>query len=293
LKSVAPDLKHILLEKIMIKAGVIGLGQIGGGIAQCLARSASLAGAYDVRPEASAGLEGVGPCATSPMQLARQSDAVIIAVVNAQQVHDVLSGPQGVLAGAGPGFMIIIQSTLSMADLSAITSLVGDRATVIDCGVTGGDKAAANKGLVSLVGAQPEVFERIYPLLDQCSGRVLHMGGPGAGMAAKIARNTLVYNIWRAAYEATCLARAAGVDIGKLAEAVDFSAAGVGSPMLWMNRAAPADVDEQELGIRRHVAGLLDKDLSAALELAADLDVQLPMATLSLQSARKLVQLEN
>lgn len=277
----------------MIKAGVIGLGQIGGGIAQCLARSGSLAAVYDIRPQACEGLEGVGPCVATPLELARQCDAIIVAVVNAQQVSAVLEGPQGVLAGASSGLTIIIQSTLSMADLAAVTTLVGDRATVVDCGVTGGDKAAANKGLVALVGADPQVFERIEPLLEQCSGSVLHMGGPGAGMAAKIARNSLVYSIWRAAYEATCLARAAGVDISKLAAAVDSSAAGVGSPMLWMNRAAPAQADAQELGIRQHVAGLLDKDLSAALELAAELDLQLPMVALSLQSARKLVQLES
>ncbi len=277
----------------MIKAGVIGLGQIGGGVAQCLARAGRLAGTYDVRPDAWVGLEGVTQCVESPAQLARQCSAVIIAVVTAQQVRDVLSGPDGVLAGAGAGFTVVIQSTLSMADLAQITELVGSKATVVDCGVTGGNQAAANKGLVALVGARPEVFEHIRPVLEDCSGSVLHMGGAGAGMAAKIARNTLVYSIWRAAYEASSLARAAGVDIKKLAEAIDTSAAGVGSPMLWMNRASPAEADEQDLQMRQHVAGLLDKDLSAALELAAELDVDLPMVSLSLQSARQLVHLEN
>src|ERR1700712_2555362 len=276
----------------MIKTGVIGLGQIGGGVAQCLARTGRLAGAYDIRPDASTGLDGVPACVETPAQLARQCGAVIIAVVTAQQVIEVLDGSEGVLAGAGPEFLIIIQSTLSLNDLYTITELVGDRATVVDCGVTGGNQAAANKGLVALVGASPEVFERARSVLEDCSGTVLHMGGPGAGMAAKIARNTLVYSVWRAAYEASTLARAAGVDIAKLAQAVDSSAAGVGSPMLWMNRVLPGSADEQDLRLREHVAVLLGKDLSAALELAKELDVNLPMVSLSLKTARQLVHLE-
>ena len=276
----------------MMKAGVIGLGQIGGGVAQCLVRAGRLAAVYDVRPDAHQGLPGVPAPVASPAELARQCDVAIIAVVTAEQVRSVLSGPKGLLAGAGENFSIIIQSTLSLTDLQDITALVGGRAAVVDCGVTGGDKAAASKALVALVGATPEVFERVRPVLDDCSGSVLHMGGPGAGMAAKIARNTLVYSVWRAAYEAASLARAAGVDVAKLAQAVDSSAAGVGSPLLWMNRAAPAEAAEQDLQLRQHVAGLLDKDLSAALELAATLGVELPMVALSRESARQLVHLE-
>jgi 3-hydroxyisobutyrate dehydrogenase-like beta-hydroxyacid dehydrogenase len=76
----------------MAKVGVIGLGTIGSGVAICLARAGMLAAVYDVRVNAADGLEGVPPLAGLPAEVARVCDTIVIAVVNAAQVIDVLSG---------------------------------------------------------------------------------------------------------------------------------------------------------------------------------------------------------
>src|SRR3546814_3199138 len=68
-----------------------------------------------------------------------------------------------------------------------------------------------------LVGAEPEVFDRIKEVFDDFTQAALLMGGPGAGMAAKIVRNMMYYATWFAASEAKRLAESAGVDIGKMA----------------------------------------------------------------------------
>ncbi len=65
----------------MVKAGVIGLGVIGGGVALCLARAGLLGAVYDVRSEAANGLDAVPPNSDSPRDVARQCDVVLIAVV--------------------------------------------------------------------------------------------------------------------------------------------------------------------------------------------------------------------
>lgn len=276
----------------MLKTGVIGLGQIGGGVAVCLARAGLLAAVYDVRPEAAEGLEGVPGCAASPAEVARQCDVVVVAVVDADQVRGVLKGDNGLLAGARPGMTVVLQSTVSLPDLEDIRALVeGGQGVLVDCGVTGGTRAA-DKGLVSLVGADQETFERIEPVLEAFSAAVVHMGGAGAGMAAKIARNVIVYSVWRAGHEGALLAEAAGVDVRKLAEAIDISAEAVGGPTTWMTRPAEPGDDEGEKALRHHVLGLLTKDLGAALSLAEDLGVDLPTARLSRESAKEMLKIE-
>ena len=137
----------------MQKAGVIGLGQIGGGVAICLARAEVLEAVYDVRPDASAKLPGVPAVAASPAEVAQRCDIVLIAVVDAKQVRDVLTGTDGVLSQARPGLTVVLLATVSLKDLTKLRKLT-DAAGVglVDCGVTGGP-AAANNGLVCLVGA--------------------------------------------------------------------------------------------------------------------------------------------
>jgi len=276
----------------MLTTGVIGLGMIGGGVATCLARENSLTAVFDVRADAADNLPGVPACTKSVGDLARQCNVVIIAVVSADQVRDLFSGADGLLANAQPETVVILQSTLSLPDLKEISTMANKAGvTVVDCGVTGG-QAAADNGLVSLVGAEDTVFERIKPVLDGYSKTVAHMGGPGAGMAAKIARNVIVYNVWRAGYEGAQLAQAAGVDVRKLAKAIDSSAEGVGGPTTWMNRDSEPDTDPQEKGLREHVLTMLDKDLSAALELAGAVGVDLPMAELARASAKTMLRME-
>lgn len=272
------------------RSGVIGLGQIGGGVATCLVRAGLLEAVYDVRPDAAARLGGMPFMAASPAELASQCDVILIAVISAQQVHDVLSGPSGILSAARPGLNIVLLSTISVRDLAAIRQ-VTDAAGVglIDCGVTGGPGAAANNGLICFVGAADEHLAEVLPTLEGFALQVAHMGGPGAGMAAKIARNVIVYASWRAGYEGAQLASAAGIDVVQFARAIEASS--VGGPTTWLTRPDPAvDGDEREL--REATLGLLRKDLGAALELGDALDVDMPMAVLSRQSARDIMGLD-
>lgn len=275
-----------------MKAGVIGLGAIGGGVAICLARSGQLAAVYDVRPDAAAKLDGVPAVCATPAQVARDSDVVLIAVVDAKQTLSVLNGPDGILSQARPGLSIVLLSTVSLGDLAMLRGLIeGAGADLIDCGVTGGP-AAAHNGLVCLAGGTEEGMARVQPILDGFAKGVYHMGGPGAGMAAKIARNTIVYNVWQAGIEATRLAKASGVDIVKLAEAIDSSAENVAGPTMWMRRPDPAS-DEAELRLRQNVMILMSKDLAAAIDLGETLGIDLPTTRVTQGLGRTMLALDD
>ena len=271
-------------ENISIKrGGVIGLGKIGGGVAVCLARAGRLASVYDVRLNAADELEGLPKCVNSPADVARSCDVVLIAVMNAAQIRQVLVGPEGVFAGAHRHTTVVVLSTVAMDDWRELMEMAAKaKIRLLDCGVTSGP-ASAQGGLICLVGGTNEDLANVAPVLNSFSRRVLHMGPPGAGMAAKIARNIIVYATWRAGYESEQLALAAGVDISKLAEAIDLSAEDVEGATMWMKRPS-ADSGPDAKALRERVLEFLEKDLDAACKLASDLNVAIPVANITLRT---------
>src|SRR3984957_7807261 len=221
----------------MSTAGVIGLGAIGGGVAVCLARSGHLRAVYDIRKDASEKLTGVPAVAASPAAVARQCEVVLIAVLDAKQARDVLTGPEGILSQAQPGLNVVLLSTVSLEDLEEIRALT-DAAGVglVDSGVTGGINAARN-GLVCLVGADDQTFLQVKPVLEGFAKAVVHMGGPGAGMAAKIARNVIVYGTLRAGYGGVLLAKAARLTLQRMPPSGNCArACACSSIRTWMRR---------------------------------------------------------
>lgn len=273
----------------MTKAGVIGLGAIGSGVAICLARADKLGPVYDVRPNACEGLPGVPSMSASPAKVARQTNVVIIAVVNADQVLDVLQGPNGVLSAARPDLTIVLVSTVAIEALRNIRAIVNAAGvSLVDCGVTGGSQAR-NNGLVCLVGADPELFEKVRPTLEGFAKSIYLMGGPNAGMAGKIARNTVVFGAARAGYEGAALARAAGVDLKQLMDVMRDSAEGVGGPMLFMGMPDSSQSAEDAAKRKEFLRALMVKDLDAALDLGKALGVELPLIQLTKDTDRQVV----
>jgi 3-hydroxyisobutyrate dehydrogenase len=278
----------------MNTGGVIGLGGIGGGVAQCLQRSGQLAAVYDVRPEAAEKIPGGPAVSASPRALAAASDCVLIAVLNGAQTVAVLSGPDGVLAANKPGQMVILLSTISMSDLATAQTLCADAGvTLLDCGVTNGPKSGEN-GLICLAGGSDADLALAKPIFDGFAGSVIHMGGPGAGMAAKIARNTTYFGCMRAGYEGAVIARNYGVDINQLRLALSGdpdSGGGLEGALAMMVRPEPAG-NEQETGVRHYFMSLMVKDLEVAIEEAAKFGARLPLVELMRDNALSTSGLE-
>jgi 3-hydroxyisobutyrate dehydrogenase-like beta-hydroxyacid dehydrogenase len=266
--------------------GVIGLGDIGRGLADNLLGAGVALSVYDVRPEATDAFRPEAHVAQSPGDLARHSEVVMVAVVNDAQVRSVLQGADGVFAQAAPGTAVVIVSTIAT---STVTQLHAEGSahgvTIVDCGVSGGPAAAASGELVCMVGGTAEDVERVRPVLDVISCRVLHMGPHGAGLSAKLARNIVQYGSWLAAFEAQELAEAAGIDLLKLGQAIKESDQRIGGASTLMFRTTarpwPADADAGLVGAMRAASLLAHKDLAAARALGQELGVPLPLATLT------------
>ncbi|MGO4760840.1 NAD(P)-binding domain-containing protein, partial [Streptomyces sp. 2MCAF27] len=90
-------------ETDRLRAGVVGLGMIGGGVAVSLARRGRVPAVCDIRPDAATRLAGVPEVLGSPAEVARDSDVVMVAVVDAEQAREVIGGEKGLLSAAHPG----------------------------------------------------------------------------------------------------------------------------------------------------------------------------------------------
>ena len=278
----------------MKTGGVIGLGGIGGGVAQCLQRSGQLAAIYDVRAEAAAKVPGAPPMSATPRDLAAASDCVLIAVLNGAQTIAVLSGPDGVLAAKKAGQTVILLSTIAMAELEASQKLCADAgAVLLDCGVTNGPKSAQN-GLICMAGGSEADLAKAKPIFNGFAQEVIHMGGPGAGMAAKIARNTTYFGCMRAGYEGAVIARNYGVSLDQLTLALagDPNAGGGLEGALAMVKRPDPVGDPAETQLREYFQMLMLKDLDVAIAEAARFGARLPMIEMIRDNAASTAGLE-
>lgn len=195
-----------------LRAGIVGLGIIGGGIARSLHRSGMPAVGYDVRPEAIAALRGFIDAANSPADVARRSDVVHLAVLDYAQLLEVLRGPDGVIAGSRPGTTVVVLSTISPALIPTLVDLTAPAGIeLLDCGVIGSDDRAGHNALVATVGGDAAALVRAHPVLDAWAGQVIRCGRSGTGMTVKVGRNAVTFGMWRALEEVTRTLVAAGV----------------------------------------------------------------------------------
>jgi 3-hydroxyisobutyrate dehydrogenase-like beta-hydroxyacid dehydrogenase len=245
---------------------------IGGGVAVSLARNGRTPVVYDVRPEAADGLPGVSASATSPAQVARDSDVVLVAVVDADQARQVLCADDGVLAAAQPGLIVVLLCTVAVPVVHELAQTCAEKGVaLLDCGVT----QAVPDGLVAILGGEDATVAAAMPVLSDFAKDVVHCGPLGAGMATKIARNVITYGTWRAVHEAAILVESTGVHPRKLITVVE-DADPLGATLFsWLRNRLSAD--EETRGLVPQVLRLMDKDLAAAQELAARNAVAVPL----------------
>lgn len=270
----------------MTTVGVIGLGEIGRGVAGAVGAAGFDLVVCDVRPEATEPFAQMAHVAADPVEVGARSDVSIVAVVDDTQLRDVCSNADGVLATALAGTAIVVLSTVSVVALESVAAEALRRdVDVLDCGVSGGPAASGRGELVTMVGGDASVLERHRAVLEAFSSLVVHMGPLGAGLRAKLARNLVQYGSWLAALEGQRLAEAAGIDLRKLASVIKASDQLIGGAATLMFRDTaepwPPDADARLVGAMRAAASLAEKDLGAALDLGRALGVELPMAEMT------------
>ena len=176
--------------------------------------------------------------------------------------------------------VILIHSTVQPETVEEVAQACAEEGiTLLDAPVTGGAGAADNGDLVVMLGGDQQVCAEVAPKLSDYAGKVVRVGGLGAGQKAKIARNLITYSEWVIAAEATALAEAAEVDVEQLWEIIDHSDRHIGTHGGYsgVRRLLPAPE------MMKPLAELARKDLSLAAELARQIDHNpwLPEQTIS------------
>ena len=260
---------------------MIGLGQMGGHMADHIAASGAELRAFDVsEPALDARVAAGALRATSSADATTGADVIGIVVFDDAQVHSVLTGDDGVLAAVKPGAVIAVHSTVrvdSIHEFAALARAAG--APLIDAGISGGEVGSRAGTLVTMVGGDDDAVAAARPVFETFSKEVVHAGPLGSGMALKIARNLVGYVLMAATHEGMALAHAGGVDLRQLEHVLRETNldAQIYAPFMF-GGPEPLGVDapEQQTVELTHLLRLAQKDLDDALDLARALDVSIP-----------------
>jgi 3-hydroxyisobutyrate dehydrogenase len=261
---------------------------IGAGVAECLIRKGRQVSGYDVRPDAIAGIKGLKSCA-SPADVARNSDVIIVSVVNADQARAVLFGKQGIAEAAHPTLVVALMATIRVPTVLELARQASEHGfKLIDVSITTGGAPTSSGTAGLMAGGDDSTIDSVRGVMQEFSGVFSHMGPLGAGIAAKLARNIMHYGAAQGSYEGGLVAEAAGVDLKKLIDLIRKSDPhNIMSTILIEKRGVkPLDPDVQGadmMAFWKRNASLLYKDLDAGIDLAKSLGVKVPGAELALE----------
>jgi 3-hydroxyisobutyrate dehydrogenase-like beta-hydroxyacid dehydrogenase len=264
----------------MMRVGVIGLGNMGEGMAMNLTTKGFDVVVRDVRPEPVSRLKALGArAAATNAALGQLTEAVMVAVYSQDQVADTLlprDGDDGLIAGMQPGGVVCINSTISPEFVRELAAVGAERGVVVmDVAMSGGGDVAARAGaLTFMVGGDAEAFERCRPALDAMATTVHHVGPLGSGVTAKIINNLLAIQNVATVREALQLSRALGFEDSAVLAIVQTA---VGSSWVSNNWER---IREQERGHTLGaggIAAMAGKDLDLAIGLGRATGTPMPL----------------
>jgi 3-hydroxyisobutyrate dehydrogenase-like beta-hydroxyacid dehydrogenase len=252
--------------------GYVGLGVMGGGVARRLLRAGhSVSGWNRTKEKASSLIDaGLVWCET-PREVAERCEVVFTMVANTAAVQAVTQGPDGVMAGLGPGKTFVDMSTASPETSRAMASHVTELgAQMLDAPVSGSVSTLEQGRLTVMVGGPADVFERILPILREIGPTVIHVGPNGAAVTMKIATNLSLAVQMLAFSEGVLLAEKSGIPRSKAVEVLLASV--IASPMLKYRGPFVLDPPAEAW----FDVNMMQKDMNLALELGRSTDVPLP-----------------
>ena len=265
-----------------MKVGFIGLGAMGRPMALHLQRAGHDLHVWARRPEGAAGLPAT-VCAT-PAELGRRCDVVFTIITSSADVEAVALGPDGLIEGMAPDSVLVDCSTIAPDVARHVAARLGERGIhMIDAPVSGGSQGAIDATLAIMAGGDAAVVERVRPLLECLGQRIVHVGPNGAGQVTKACNQMIMVATIEAVAEAMRLADAAGVDAGKVRQALAGGSAA----------SRVLDVFGGRMVARDFAAGvearLHHKDYGLVLEAARKSGVPVPLTAAVAQQLNALM----
>ena len=216
----------------MKRVGIVGLGDMGLGMARNILGSGFSLTGFDLRDSRLVELEKAGGSrATSCKQVGEQSDVVFVMVLNGDQVKQAVLEFDGLLAGMQAGTTLIVSATINPAEVKELVRPVSEKGVLlIDSPVSGGKAGAEGGALTMMVAAKDEVLAEQQDVLDAIAKTVLHVGHEiGQGQTVKAALQAMIGTTFAAIFESLVLGASAGVKGETLYKV--FSSSAIGCPL--------------------------------------------------------------
>ncbi len=258
------------------QVGVIGVGNMGFGIASNLIKAGFQVFAYDVRPEPLELLREKGGIVVADIrEMAKACPTVFSVLLDYRQNLEVLTGAEGLLENTDRDSCVFICSTLSPEQVKRLADLAEGRGIhLLDSPVSGGAQGAMAGTLTIMIGGPQEAVEKNRKALEAIGTNIYYMGQVGSGSSAKTINQLLVavHNV--AAAEALLLASKSGIKLELMYDIIKTSA---GYSWMFEHRAMRmVQRDFKPRGVLR----ILLKDTNIVMETAQSLDLVLPVAGL-------------
>jgi L-serine 3-dehydrogenase (NAD+) len=230
--------------------------------------------------------------AATPKEAAENADVVLTCLPTQDEVRDILTRPDGILAGLAAGKIIVDCSTIdptSSADLIALAREHG--VEMIEAPLSGGTVGATAGTLTMMVGGDAAALERVRPVLEAMAKNVFHVGGPGAGQTLKLCNNLISGAQTVALAEAYAILHAAGVDPKLATDVFSVSSANCVAiqqrvPVPGVQPHAPAS-NEWRPGFATE---WMAKDLWLVQQFARSLNVPLVQTAVNFQALQEAIQ---
>ena len=266
--------------------GIIGVGNMGGGMAGNLLARGWPVHVNDVDTAKSKEFLSFGAkVQANACDVAINSEAIIVCVVDAVQAQDVLFGAAGAAAAMRSGQAVVLCPTIAPADVESIAArLAAHGIHTIDAPMSGGPARARDGSMSLMVACADAVFEAHRTLLETLSAKVFRISQrPGDGARTKLVNNLLAGINLAGAAEVLALAERLGLD-----PAATLDVIGQSSGQSWIGEDRMRRAIAGDYAPRAHTT-LLAKDTRLAVEAADAVGFEPALGRLASQGFRRAV----
>ena len=263
------------------RVGFIGLGNMGRGMASNLCRKGFSLTVFDINPVPMDALRQLGArVAAGAGAVAAASDIVVTMLPDSPALEKVAFGPDGVLERIAAGGLFMDMSTVD----PQMTDRVGAEASrkgveFVDAPVGRLASHAARGESLFMVGASPDDFARVRPLLDAMGTTIHHCGAVGTGIRTKLVNNYLAIVSCAFNAEAVALSQKFGLSLEKTLDVIHGTTATNGQLKLaWATKIFKGDTAPG------FAIDLAHKDLTLIVNAANAVNVPMPIGAVARES---------
>jgi 3-hydroxyisobutyrate dehydrogenase len=207
------------------KVGVIGLGNMGYGIAGNLIDAGFPVAVWDIRPEALKPFEKKqGVEIITPPEMAAAASVIFFVVPASPQINELLKGKTGMQANAHKRLVLYDLTTSDPTYTKKLARRTAKKGIAyLDAGMSGGSAGAVAGTLSLMIGGDPAAFKRTCKFLEPFTDNVFYLGESGTGHTMKLIHNMVVHTVFLATCEAGKMAERAGIKLEDMIDVFNVS----------------------------------------------------------------------